>query len=101
MVCAGCAEKNCPMNLNTLLVTCAWHKKRHTVSVVKKESTEKIVKEVDVMAEFLLLGLKCGVLGLAAISVFVVGIILLIPLYTTVAVLLGMLMNRLGGTRNE
>lgn len=53
------------------------------------------------MAEFLLLGLKCGVLGLAAISVFVVGIILLIPLYTTVAVLLGMLMNRLGGTRNE
>ena len=53
------------------------------------------------MLEFLLLGLKCGVLGLAAVSVFVVGIILLMPLYTTVAVLLDMLVNRLGGARNE
>ncbi len=53
------------------------------------------------MLEFLILGLKCGMLGLAAVSVFVVGIILLVPLYVTVSVLVSALVRRLGGARNE
>lgn len=53
------------------------------------------------MLEFLLLGIKCGVLGLAAVSVFVVGITLLMPLFVTVSVLVNMLVCRLGGVDNE
>ncbi len=49
------------------------------------------------MLEFLLLGLKCGMLGLAAVSVFVVGIVLLMPLFVTVSVLVNMAVCRLGG----
>lgn len=53
------------------------------------------------MLEFLLLGLKCGMLGLAAVSVFVVGITLLMPLFVTVSVLVNMLVCRLGGADDE
>lgn len=53
------------------------------------------------MLEFLLLGLKCGMLGLAAASVFVVGITLLMPLFVTVSVLVNVLVSRLGGADDE
>lgn len=53
------------------------------------------------MLEFLLLGLKCGMLGLAAVSVFVVDITLFMPLFVTVSVLVNMLVVRLGGADDE